>query len=408
MVTSTISSGFQIDGTSLTNTGNLLAAALHVAGNSFNCTAQNLSRTRAALARVRANAGNGNILYIGDSTCYGSWAGPAGIDTGNLQPYNSTARLTDLFNEVFASNVWNASANSNAFMGMGNSIAENRSTTDGRVTFGANWSILSLASNAYTLGGGIAALQNQNTSNTLSFLPTVAVDTFKVFYAKNTNGAVFSVNIDGGAATNTNSNAGSSGFGSVTIVAGSVGTHTLNVNYVSGASDSVFIIGVIAYNSTIPTLNVVNASVPGGTTANAIYNGFGYSPLPLLAAIGQDLTIIELGLNDLGASVAAATYQSNLQTLITAAQAANSDVVLVTPNVNSLYSTASYQAYIAALYALASSNNVPLIDTSARNVSFANAAALGFMSAGAGGNQHPSAMGQADKALAIFNSIGSP
>lgn len=390
---------FASDGVSSWNIPNMPTPAtlnFPVAGNAYNCTPQNLSHLRAAEVRVKSGSGNGTFVFVGDSTSYGSWGGPGNIDTGDLQTYNTSNRFSELLNDA------GVNANSNNFLGGGSNSFENRLTTDPRLTFGAGWQVLS---GALTTGGGIISLQTQSTSSAMTFTPTILVNTFKVWYAVAPDGATFSVDIDGGSATNTNSN-GSNNTGSVTITSASLGKHSLNIKYVSGASAEVYIIGVQAWNSAAPVLNIVNAGFPGGKISDAIAAPStpwaAFATIPLLA---QDATFVQLGLNDQNSGVSTATYKSGYQTLITQALTSGGDVILVTPSVQNNGSTAVIrQAYVEANRQLAASNNLCLIDNYARWVSYANANALGMMA----NTLHPNLLGYADEAQSIFNSTGRP
>jgi hypothetical protein len=374
-------------------------SSIGMSQDAFNCTPQNTSHIRKSIANAKSGNANGNWLFLGDSTTYGSWSGPGGIDTGDLVSNSMPNKFAEIASESTA-----ITFNPNNFAGGGVTGNEVRSSTDPRLSFGGGWTV---ASNS-TLGGGLIALTNQSTTDTLTFTPTSNVDTFKVYYAKLSSGAVMSLTIDSGTPTNVSTNNGTTTFGSSIVTAPSgVGPHVLKINYVSGTSGQVFITAIQAYNSQKTAVNIITAGAPGITVAGYVSGGLSqpYSPITLM---GQDVTFVELGLNDMVASVSAASYKASMQTIITSALAGGGDVVLIPPNTQNTVTASVWQSYVEANRSLATSNNVCMIDTASRWVSWTTANALGFMNIAGGSALHPSLQGYSDEAQTVYNIVGKP
>jgi hypothetical protein len=147
----------------------------------------------------------------------------------------------------------------------------------------------------------------------LTFTPVDNVDTFDVYYLGWTNSSpCFTIDVDGGTATSVNTTSNST-FSKVAIAAGSIGKHSLNVNWVSG---QVFIGLVVGYNSAQARMNIINTGCPGATAANLINNG-SFSVQNIGKLVSPCLTIIKLWTNEASQNTPIATFTTNIQTLIT-------------------------------------------------------------------------------------------
>lgn len=392
----TFSDGFVVTGTSgaaVVDGSNLRGPGLK---DTYNCKSSNLTKARAGIAGVLSGYARTTWLHTGDSTAYGTNALMDGSMPTSIADYQVGYYLSKLFNGSAIP------ANSNGFFGAGSTGSGDRSHVDDRITLGGGWFVY--YNYAETLGGGLFALENQSTSETLSFTPDTAVDTFKVYYATTPYSAVFSIDIDGGTPTNIDSN-GSSGIASATIT-DTLGTHTLNIKYVSGASKNVYIVGIEAYNSAIPDISIMNAGREGAKSVDFTSAGYGWAPFNVLPTAGQSLTIFStLGINDMNGSVSAADYKTNMHNLVVQAKTSGGDVILVTPNWNYYY---DMSAYIAKLKEIADEDDVCLIDTEQRWVSYAASQTFQFMRASGTEPVHPSLKGYADEAVAIYNVIMHP
>jgi hypothetical protein len=368
-------------------------AAGLTAGPAYNMAPQNLSKFRRALARVRSGTGFGDLFCVGDSTTEGNYA--TAFDT------NYPSILTKLLNGyvIPTAQTW-AFPHNDAATG----------ATDPRVTFGSNWSTHN--------GTYFQDWTNiSGTSDTLTYAPCgtnegpASVDTFVIYYIQNTGGyGTFALNIDGGSTLSTVNCSGALQVKSVTVTAGSAGTHVLNI---VGPSSSGYlaILGINAYSSTSPILRVANVGI--GASQSVFWasqtNPYNYG---LWATnFTPDLSIIDLGINDSWNSVAAATYKTNMQTVITEGLVSG-DVILKTM-VPSGGGGGYPQApvfeplYQPQIWSLAQTNSLGLIDVYSRWTSYTVSNALGYFAA-SGSQLHPNSLGYADVAEAVFAAIRTP
>ena len=346
-----------------------------------------LPNFRAAIANVKNGTSDTKIVVIGDSTSIGYGS----TTTTTAMRYNGYPNKLAAY---FASSGINAEANGWIGDGGLNSTSPS-STLDGRIVVGSGWSETGIE-----FPGGCSFQASSTTSN-LSFTPTVQVDKFVVTYLQFSGIGTFSYKIGSGSTTNVNCS-GTASIQTVTISA-NLGTNTLNLNWVSGGL--VCIIGIDAYNSTIgKQVHIINGGWTGsksGDWQNVI--SVLSNTIPNTFLLGQSLTIIQLGINDMNSGVSVASYTSNMQALITACLAAG-DVVLMTaePESTANASAAIQVQFQQAVISLASTNSIGVIDMYGRWVSYtvSNAAGLYYDST------HPNATGYTDVGQAIFNALG--
>jgi lysophospholipase L1-like esterase len=350
----------------------------------------------AALARVKAGTGNARVVCVGDSTTfgYGSTAG------GNIPPFAWPKLVSDLFNNAGINSQWNS------WMGVGTSGGGfvGYQYFDTRLTFGSAWA--NAAYPTFSVGGyPMSATTN---TNAISFLPTVNVDTFNVFYVQDTAGGLnpgsFTMNINGGSNTTVNTQ-GASKVSNATIT-GTLGSNTLNINWSTGGG--VYIVGAEAYDSSKSWVSMINCGWTGSSSKTWTADGDlsnNYSPCNGLAYMGQALTIIDLGINDWNNSIGTTNYSTYMQDLITAALASGGDVLLVKPsptNPSGGISIPVQQSYLAVIDTLAASNNLAVCDVYDAFGSWATANSNGYMF----DSLHPNESGySAVYAPTVFNSI---
>lgn len=139
----------------------------------------------------------------------------------------------------------------------------------------------------------------------------------------------------------------------------------------------------------------------GSQTHNWTASANPYDPLLLLPQLAPDLTIINLGLNDLGNGIPVSTSIANVQAIITAALKTG-DVILVVPNhINP--DSSNEPAYVSSLYGLAQQNNLPLFDLTIVLGPYSLAQANGFMF----DSTHPSGPGYAKIADGLSQMVNS-
>lgn len=345
-------------GTGSSNTGS--AAIQNILGG----TAQ-LPHWNKALAKVLAGKGNARILCLGDSVTEGYYSTNSAANTA-MADLGFCGQLAHMFNAagVYASN--------ENFIG---DAASDRNTLVPFMTLGSGWSGTSAG-----LGGTI--LYNNNNASTSSFKASIPVDTFVLWYPTLPGAGVLAYNIDGGANTTINENVANS-FSSVTIPAGSLGIHTLNLLRNSGTN--IFVTGVEAYDSTKSMVLIDNGGWSGAKTSDWASTTTSYSPAPACGTFAPDLVIVALQINDEINSIPLATYTANLQTIITNCQSSGvTDVLMMTSshtnpadgtNPTSEATQATYAAAIRSVASTAANSSfvtgVPVVDVFADFFSYA-------------------------------------
>lgn len=307
-----------------------------------------LIKTRLAFANVRKGVSNAKIAFVGDSTMRGQ-----GSAAGTAQALNGlTVQAAAILNSKTGlvcrgQNLWGSG---NATLG----------SFDSRVTL-SSW-----APTGTLFGPGGPRLAASG-AGTMLFAPTEATfDTCDVYYCNNAAG-VFTVNFDAGATINTITET-SAGTLAVQTNVGTLGTHTVNLPWVSGSPS---IMALDCYNSAIKQVSFWNMGWLGATTNTWLTNNSkGWDPLTALASatLGQDCTVISLGINDYSGTPVAVdvpTYISNLTAIVNACKTNGGDVILLTPfPSDSTVAPIDVQAsYTAACYTVSIATNSTLIDT---------------------------------------------
>lgn len=338
----------------------------------YNLDPSKLRIIRAALGKVLANTGNAKIAFIGDSTVVGAYGG----DTGK---FSWPARV-----KQFLANAGYPSAGT-GLVGCFN----NYSAAEPRITLYSGTSSLSTFSNMVT---------NTTTLNGVQFDTTSTGETgtvMDVFY--DDMSAPFDVNIDGGTKTRvtpTNTNT----VKVYTVTGLTNATHQAIAWRVSGTMN---ILGfqLRTANYGVQTYNAAISGAKTDSIASADYHHVAQTALNRTTGWGADLVFIMCETNDAGQGTAVATFKANMQTAINTAVNATTDIVLVT---GFPLNGTDLTPYTQAIYELADTNNLPLIDMQARWGTWAAANTLGLYT----DNAHPTAAGYANAGRAIFNALG--
>lgn len=332
-----------------------------------------LSIWRTKLSNVFNGAGDARILFIGDSTTWGAYSA--------AYPANATSSgWPALMSRMMPASLpaSNATATPQA-----------AGTTDSRVTLAGAFTQSNLAAGfahwCYTVNG----------AGTLVFTPRdgVIYDSFTIYTQGGQGGGTISATATGGTTTNI-VQPYSNNVVKTTVTAGSAGTsNAVTLSWVSGTS--VQVIGIEAFSSTTRRIRFSNAGFSGSTSG--VWTDANTS-LSAIKAWAPDLTIIMLGINDAQSNIPPATYQANIQTIITNAKLSGDVVVMsVVPSDPSLTTVVALEkSYAALLPALASANNVPFIDMFSRfNSSFTTSMMTNTL--------HPNPAGYADMARFVYS-----
>ena len=355
----------------------------------------NLRRWQAALAKLRAGTYRPKIVFIGDSKTTGAGAGTNSTNTWttDAEKRSKTAHLVRLLNAA------GIPANRQAwfaFSGLANSAA--KVGYDPRLVINTGWS-----GGNQTLGGAMWAT---NGTTRFDFTPEGQVDTVLTFSKQRVNDGTFTVSADGGTALSTingSPNGGSTVDGFIkTTTTLTKGAHTFNMVRTSGGFIS--LAGQIAYDSTVPAVDVINGGAFGTVSANHISTNNPWAAANILAILVPDLVVVQLGSNDLNTGVSVETYAANILDIITKAKAAGADVVLEVAtfgNAGGYGTDAQREAFRQALIGLGASQGCIVVDHAARFVSFASANGLGLMRDAI----HETEPGYADQAQALLSAL---
>jgi lysophospholipase L1-like esterase len=347
----------------------------------YNLNQGNFRRWRAALSSAIYGTGVARLNCYGDSITFGYLGTPK-------QWQGSYA--TQLRNRI-------AKRTSNAGTGVVNLV--DYSGDDLRWTFAGTWSAL-----AGYGPFGASAQQTNTPGSTVAFASDVACDSFTIHYLTSSGGGTFGGSVDVCYGSTVNANTGSLLYATTTISAGASGLHTLTLT--APASGYLYLIAVEATNG--PSGIRVSRVSKGGAKVSdlvATANGAGASVSTSIDQLNPDLGILFFGHNEYLQQVAIATYKTNMQTAIDRIRTTKSgDVLLVACIPNSDQSKAITQdMYRQALYELADTNNLPLLDLAERWGSYAisNAAPLSLY----GDVTHPNSKGYGDVAAAVFDVV---
>lgn len=328
--------------------------------NLYNLQPKHLRKTRSQLAAARAGLGLCKISILGDSTDAGETATPFGT---NAPPVRFRNALKDVGYPV-----------------AGTGLVLNRngaSGNDSRWGASGTWTTYTQIFDYATTDG--------NTKTFTSDLPGTVVE---VTY-NSSNVGTFEVQIDGGAIdTVTIDGVPENKTWTKTGLANT--THTVVVRHKSSTL-GILLSGVCVRATT--GLLVSSYGVGGSKSAEWEANsGVGYANVA--KTYGADLYILNVLTNDVTQAVTAATYKTNMQSIITRLVATGADLLLVSnvPRGDANSDT----AHRIKLYELADENDLPLLDLGDRWGTHAIASTLGMMSDYA----HPNAKGYAEKGQA--------
>jgi hypothetical protein len=331
-----------------------------------NLTAQNTQKLRAATARIRANKGTMKVAMVADS-CFAGFDG-AGVNSGYpggrafSVPVQLAAQLTSKGLPAQADNVF---GNNN----VGNAAAY---TAYYPAVVTTNWSP-TVVTSIPTLGafGWQAGTLGAN----VAFTPVSAFDTIDIYTMNAPGNASFTVNVDGGATLATVSTASVAGYIKTTVTGVTLGTHTINLTTTSASA--CFLGGISVRASGTARVEVYNMGFDAVTAAIYATNVGPYNISQSLPVVAPDLTIIQLTINDIATNSGVATYTKALQTLITAALTTGDCVIAIgNPCGTANWSNGVSLGYQNAVYSLAATNNLPVIDITTRWISYAAANAV--------------------------------
>jgi lysophospholipase L1-like esterase len=264
----------------------------------------------------------------------------------------------------------------------------------------ANWTPMGLGA------GSGAFYQCSTASSALTFTSDVAGTVVDVVTFGNS--AAFTVNIDAaGAAAITPS--GSSALQIVSYTGLANTTHAVVITSVGSTQN--YLVGINVRSAT-GGIEINNSGI-GSTlaadwlptkNASAFYNAYNTA----IVGLTPTLVVVQLDANEALTGVSAATYKTNMTTLLTALQTASIPFLLVAspsmvPGGNgfSAVTSTAWNGILSAEYDVADTFGVPLVDLTDRYISQATASAAGIM----GDQVHPNGAGYEMNAAAVAHCL---
>ena len=358
-------------------------------------------RTRAARAAQSVLTGGVSwpVLCVGDSTTEGFNG-----STANCVSQSWVRRLADLLTARGYKAGWQNVLGDHRADTQGPS---NIQTIDTRVTaLPADWSLANGIGIAPGIGGNFWI--NQSNVNPFTFSPTVPTDTLDVFYFDFSG--YDTITVKSGAAGATAATTG----GTISITASSrikkatatytLGTNVWTVQKTTANAAALILMGVSAYNSTLPEVSLLNLGCGSQLTAYFADIANQWSSLSSVSLAGSGLitttAIIDVGINDWFVPTSQAVMVATLTTIVTTLQAAGTEVLFIVPVPSALGSaSAANQAAINnAIISVAYATGCAFISMAKRWRSQALAQPLGYYG---DVTIHPSTIGYSDKAEAI-------
>jgi lysophospholipase L1-like esterase len=352
----------------------------------------NLRRWQAALGKLRAGTYRPKVVFIGDSKDTGAGAGINSSNTWTTAA-EPRSKIAHVVKQLVARGI---PASRQSFMASSTfSSPAIKQAYDPRLSGMSGWT-----GGSQTLGGVMWATLN---TSALTFTPEGQIDRVEAYFKLHAGDgqATLTVDADATVLATLNGNAGGETIGKV-VATPARGAHAVNVQRTGGGYFS--LMGLIAQDSTVPAVDVINAGAFGTVSAYHTSSAGVWSAANALAVVAPDLVVIQLGSNDLNTSVDVATYTANILDIVTKAKAAGADVVLEVAtfgNTGGYGTDAQREAYRQALIGLGGTQGCMVVDHAARFISFANANGLGLMRDGI----HETEPGYADEALALVSAL---
>lgn len=378
--------------------------------NVYGRTAANLRNLTACLAKMRLPGSTQHCLIaeIGDSKTKGTGAG-TGLDASSIKNAGAAGRNRTYFEALaFADRGYGVQRQS--WCGIGYPNVTSELGFDPRRAIGASWT----TSGAGTLGGAMAYLNSPYTTAE-TFAPDAAapIDSVTVWANSGTGGQAgtagpgfsqFSVT-DGTTATTFDGSQASALVRKFTATfAARAAGKTISVARINNNGGQFMPVCVMASDSTVPAIDLINMGHHGSTTAtwnNA--NGYTYNPIPALKAMAPVATIVQLYTNDPGSGISTATTIANLQAIWTAAKLSGDCIVLLPTRPGTTKSTyAAEMALEAPVKAAALAGGCMVVALGERGGDYATASTLGLTDDGV---SHESAAGYAAEARAIVDAL---
>lgn len=322
-----------------------------------------LSKFVIALRRAQRRAGPAFVLVVGDSTtaALGANTGTNGyVGAGKMSVARQMAKMLG----------WRDSA----VIGCQCGTDVTPDQYDERVAIGSGWSI---NPNVAYLGGALVTGAS-GAAGAYTITPKgdkQGYDRVRVIYGRNTTGGTVTVNVSGSSVGTINTNGANAVLSADFTVPYSASTAPITFTGPTGGT--IFILGVIWWDSTDPGVIVMSAGASGATVAQAISTGNEWTAYAAYPVIAPDLTILDMWINDTFYVTAPATYTTQLTTL--KGRLTSGDVIYCgyQPISNVSMDNGQGAAIFAAMQSVAGTS--PVVDWRTVFTDYATANAAGWM-----------------------------
>lgn len=316
-----------------------------------------------AVRQAIAGTADAKVMFIGNSETAGEGAGETGSAHNNGRAHSYPSQICDnhpngLSSLIERRHIW----------GTGNYTGPEFAIYAPECTVGAGWA----STGSGRLGG--PNMVNSTTTNDLSFAyPSGGFDTVDTYWIVSAGSGICSINIDGGTPVTSNL-AGANTVRVVTVTGVGLGAHTVNISRSSGGG--VNYLGHVLRNSGAKKIYAHNVGAGSSKAADWIANAAPWQAFPMINTLACHLYVICLGVNDWPVT-AEATYESQMQTLITQCKLTGDVLLVGAPQRSTNF--AEQAAFLVRLQNLALVNNLRApIDINAVFGGFTLANSLGW------------------------------
>lgn len=297
-------------------------------------------------------------LRTGDSTTTGAGSGTstAGLVGGFAN--SSTSSLVSLLGKTLPLSFCSFFGDQNAT----SQVTYNQ--YDPRVTInaaGSGW----ISNGLGTLGGQIFQY-NVGSTGTLTFAPSTtanpcAIDHLTIWYTTRPSNGTVTPLINATPLTTINS--GVSGSPTFTSRTYSFTKGTYTITLLANNDGQLEITGIIAWDSTVPAIDVVQAGNYGIKVATLANTASVWSGLNALKALAPIFTEVNLEINDSNGGTTLSSYRTSWQSIITGAKISG-DVLIGggLPSNTSQATNGTLTMFNNVLKSLAITNNIPMFD----------------------------------------------
>lgn len=323
-----------------------------------------LPNWRACRAQVKAGTGTCKIAILGDSvsSALGSFYGLSDVHAGawpnqlkailNFPASNINLSTSSVVGDA------NATPFPAAFAGF-----------DTRVTFNG-WtpltSVLIFGHNGWQNNDTTAFTFSPSDQTSFPSAPSIQSDHIDIYYVPTGGGAAnLTVDIGGSVLCTIPVSAGSPGAFLKATCAVTRGANNYNLKCSNAAVASCAIASIDVYDSTVPSVHVLNGAWQGATMGSIAFTpGNPYDPITSLNLYLPALCVVtEIG-NDAAAQTSIVSYAASLTAIVNQCKAVGADVLLTTGfSFSGDTSPITIEQYQAAILAVATSAKVPVWDS---------------------------------------------